>query len=514
MRGGPGPGSEAPILEAIHNAGLLGITAKQLALTTGRPVASVESSLQRLSESTRVLRVGKGLWILPKFAGEPRETQGFRGPAWYLERFLQETGVEPGGNYPGEIQFNPNEELPVHRWWPYVQGFSADFVRRTLQENDIGPGKVVLDPFAGSGTVSVETRVRGARAIASELMPVAAFVIRAKHTWEVSSQSLLGRGLELVSVARSSEPAPLPFLRETRRQFSPGALDSLLRLRAALEKVPEGPPRRLLALSFAGILVASSRLKRSPCLGYARKPPVGRETPFALFRASVERICSDLEGLRARRGSLGPAAEVLEGNAQSLDCPDASVDLAITSPPYVNGMDYVMNYKLEMAWLGLVRSYEDLSDLKSRMVACDNLSPLALRGYEPGPAVREDPWLPGILAGIRGNIASKSIYRRKDMAEIVGKYFDDLVPVISEVHRTLRPGGRFVVVNGDSLMAGTYVPGDLLFAHLATRAGFRVERFETARVRRSGQRRDFRLRESVLTLRKKGPGPIGRSLKR
>ncbi|EQD73736.1 hypothetical protein B1B_03062, partial [mine drainage metagenome] len=105
-------------------------------------------------------------------------------------------------------------------------------------------------------------------------------------------------------------------------------------------------------------------------------------------------------------------------------------------------------------------------------------------------------------------------YRRGDMAGVVTKYFDDLSLVLARVYDALRPGSRFVVVNGDSFIAGTYVPGDLLFARLAHRLGFQVERFQVARVRRSGQRRSFRLRESVLTLRKPGapadPGPGGR----
>ncbi|MDE1878907.1 MAG: hypothetical protein KGI89_00005 [Euryarchaeota archaeon] len=493
---------DGPLLSAIENAGLLGITSKQLASTTGRPVVEVEATLRRLSQAQRVLRVGKGLWILPRYKGQPGEESDVRGPSWYLDRFLKGFELPGPDPFQGEIQFNPNEELPVHRWWPYVQGFSAEFVRRTCEAFDIGPGKVVLDPFAGSGTVSVEARLRGAQTIASELMPVAAMVIRAKHLWTAAPSRVRSAARKLVVRARRGTPAPPPFLRETSRQFAPGALDSLLRMRAELERLPAGEVRSLLELAFAGVLVASSRLKRSPCLGYARKPEVGAETPYQRFLGMAELIATDLTWLKPQRGRFGPPAQVLEENSKQLDLPEASVDLAITSPPYVNGMDYVMNYKLEMAWLGQVRSYEDLARLKSDMVACDNVSPSVISAHEAGRWVKEDGWLSHALGQIEENIASKTVYRRRDMAEIVAKYFDDLVPVIVAVHRALRPGGKFVVVNGDSWMAGSYVPGDLLFGRLAVRAGFEVEKFEVARARRSGQRRDFLLRESVLTLRK------------
>jgi len=77
-----------------------------------------------------------------------------------------------------------------------------------------------------------------------------------------------------------------------------------------------------------------------------------------------------------------------------------------------------------------------------------------------------------------------------------------LVPVLSGVRTALKPGGRFVIVVGDSLIAGAYVPGDLILARIAASLGYRIESVEVARSRRSGQRRSFALRESVLTLQR------------
>jgi hypothetical protein len=173
-------------------------------------------------------------------------------------------------------------------------------------------------------------------------------------------------------------------------------------------------------------------------------------------------------------------------------------------------MDYVMNYKIELAWLDFAKSYEDLQKLKSTMVACDNVSHGVIDQHRPGTEVVEDRWLSYILKSVAQNIESKSVYRRDDMPGIVTKYFDDLCPVIANVLSALKPGGRFVVVNGDSMIAGTYVPGDLIFARLAAALGFEVESLDIARVRRSGQRRDFLLRETILTLRKPGPASIVR----
>ncbi len=48
--------------------------------------------------------------------------------------------------------FTDNMKLPIHRWFRYSAGFSADWVERAIGE--LNP-QTLLDPFAGSGTVSV-----------------------------------------------------------------------------------------------------------------------------------------------------------------------------------------------------------------------------------------------------------------------------------------------------------------------------------------------------------------------
>ena len=49
--------------------------------------------------------------------------------------------------------FGDNMSLPVHRWYRYSAGFSADWVSSLIHERRSGAGPFsVLDPFAGVGT--------------------------------------------------------------------------------------------------------------------------------------------------------------------------------------------------------------------------------------------------------------------------------------------------------------------------------------------------------------------------
>jgi hypothetical protein len=482
--------------DALGETGAVGATVRQLAARLDHHPDRVERALTDLRRRGDVLRLGRGLYVLRDFERLDGRSD-FVDPQEFVERFARENGLDLG-RYGGPITFRSNESAPVHRWWPYVQGYSAEFVRGVLDAADLPAHAVVLDPFAGSGTTLVEARRAGARARGTELLAPAVLASRVKTHFELPPEQLRRAARSVVRRARRRAPGPLPFLRETRRQFDPTALEDLTRLRDALPA--EGTARAdALRLAFGRILIASSRLHRSPCLGYNRRHRPSDRSVFDRFLAAVDEMASDLVELGTDRARWGPRARVDTGDARHADWPPSSVDLAVTSPPYVNGMDYVMNYKIDLAWLGYAHSYADLAALRSAEVACDNLPRSETAAYL-GVVGSPDPWLDEILPRIRDNVERKGSYRRDDVHAVVHRYFADLVPVLASVRRALVPGGRCVLVVGDSLLAGAYVPGDLLTARLGATLGYRIVSVEIARSRRSGQRRSFLLRESVVTL--------------
>lgn len=437
-------------------------------------------------------------------------------------RYLRELGVELKDTSQ-KIQFGYNGTAPIHRWAPYIQGFSATFVSSIL-ERYIQHGRKrkvvhVHDPFAGCGTVLVQTKLSGlATSTGTELNPMLAFVTRVKlDSWTVSSDELI-RELKNLTYR---ELHPYPQFIDTERHFEPAVLRNLQLLRNAIEKPASAQIRDLFRVAFASILIDCSRLRRTPCLGYDQNKVVPSEQPFVLFSEKIYEMAADLQFVKEhRRHCIDVRAEAFVTDARDYKPPKTY--LAITSPPYMNGLDYVINYKIEMAWLGFTESQEEAKQLKNKMVACDNISKEITRQFKFKEERYNDPWLEEILEKLDHNVKhwgeeQKSLriqrqrttgngptmgYRRSDMPVIVHKYFDDMNPVMRRVGRSLDRGGRFILVVGDSYIADTYVPTDLILAKMGIQAGLNLESIEKARNRHSGQIRSYRLRESIVTLRK------------
>ncbi|MHA2002584.1 MAG: hypothetical protein ACW975_00370 [Candidatus Thorarchaeota archaeon] len=490
---------EDRVVETMRNSLTIGVTLKQIALAIHEDLEAVDGCVQTLRDRGEIVRMGRGLWVLKEYEQIENDPE-FISPAEYEERFADLYDIHLSKYDGSAITFSSNHfmDKQVQRWAPYVQGFSADFVDEMLQRYNVGPGQKVLDPFAGSGTVLVSAKMNGIDAIGVDLAPLMSFMARVKTDWNLDVKEVERelRGLDWNQEPGLSSPT---FLKRWKLHFNEGVLRNLLVLKQSILDVKQLKIRNLFRLAFSSILVSCSNLKRSPCLGYDRNKIVEDKAPFKLFKLKVHDMIEDLVYVQGKKHGQ---VEMISGDSRLVHYEPESLDIAITSPPYVNGLDYVINYKIEMAWLDMVDSYDELGQLKDEMVACDNVSRSIIRGFSERSDVYEDDWVEEMAERIAYRITAKEGYRRKDMHNVVRKYFDDVYQVFRNVYKGLKKGARFAIVIGDSLIAGVYIPADLILARMGRDIGFGVESIEIARSRRSGQRRSFKLRESIVILSK------------
>lgn len=79
--------------------------------------------------------------------------------------------------------FVKNLGLPVHRWFRYSAGFSAEWVEQVIRDAMAGGPVQVFDPFAGSGTTLIAAEQAGVASCGIDAHPFISRVARAKLQW-------------------------------------------------------------------------------------------------------------------------------------------------------------------------------------------------------------------------------------------------------------------------------------------------------------------------------------------
>jgi hypothetical protein len=216
--------------------------------------------------------------------------------------YLKELGVEILENSQ-LIQFSPNVNEHIHRWAPYVQGFSSLFVQSILDKyKKEYTSPVILDPFAGCGTVLVQAKLNGYKSIGTELNPLLQFIANTKlNNCDVSPNYLL----KIYNTIPKNKRVPAPsFLKSTSHfntrvlhnlEIIKGGIDLILPRNEKLRKVKD-----LLKLAFSSILIDCSKLKRSPCLGYSQNKRVDATAPFVLLNQKIHEIADDLRLIQSQ----------------------------------------------------------------------------------------------------------------------------------------------------------------------------------------------------------------------
>jgi DNA modification methylase len=327
------------------------------------------------------------------------------------------------------------------------------------------PGEVVLDPMGGSGTTVVEAALAGRRGLAIDLDPLAVKVSQAKvlpfppadaaaaveRIVAAARQRLAARDDEAWRDQLAARAAPTRqfiaywFETETARELS--ALST-----AIGDEVAPGLAAFLETVFSALIVTKSGGVSLARDLAHSRPHRVDDKTyrdAVGLFETKARKAIASLAAIRSAPGH----ARTLAGDARRLPLADASVDLIVTSPPYVNAIDYMRAHKFSLVWLG--HETDALGRHRRAYVGAERR---AEAGAPLASPLAED--------SIRA-IAAFDPAR----AAIVRRYFVEMSETLAEMGRVVRPGRAIVVVVGSSTVRGIVVPTAAALAELAPAAG-------------------------------------------
>lgn len=262
--------------------------------------------------------------------------------------------------------FIDNMTLPIHRWYRYSAGFSAQWVESVIAEARQAGAVAVLDPFAGAGTTLIAAENQRVPCRGIEAHPFVAKITRAKLLYRSDPQAFLQRAVKVKRLAQTLTPSLNDYPPLIRKCFTDDALVCLDQLRRAWEKTDDqSPASQLVWLAIVAILRPVSHAGTAPWqYVLPRKTKRAPLHPFAAFESMTAMMAADM---RMSGPPTGLPALLASSDARTCDgIPDQWANLVITSPPYANNYDYADATRLEMCFWREIDGWGDLQQAVRR----------------------------------------------------------------------------------------------------------------------------------------------------
>lgn len=318
----------------------------------------------------------------------------------------------------------------------------------------------VLDPFMGSGTTGIEAAKLARRVFGVEVDPYARLIATvATRIYSPAELAELERTLATileVGPSLSPDQSQRPTLTNIEYWFHEENFDDFLRLKQAILQFSNSEKARDFFLSALGDIVrACSKAERQ-----SLKPYISTK-----YTKVTKRVFPEFHRITLKY--LGAVSNNHEGTSDGIEWigQDATnfispelVDIAITSPPYINAMDYTRCIKLESAWIGTAND-ASIKDVKSKQLG----EASRRKRLEFSPTV--------VNLAERYFAELEGADRQRYLTALA--FFDDMSANFTSVHRALRDGGQYFVIIGNSTIRGIEIPTHLILANLAEHLGFR-----------------------------------------
>lgn len=351
---------------------------------------------------------------------------------------------------------------------PFPARMAPEIALRGLK--DLPKDALVLDPMSGSGMVIGTASKLGLNAIGYDLDPLSCLISRANGT-SVNPDKVVKLCGELLGLCRQlhHKDILLPWVdfdEETRQYidfwFAKKQQEQLRVLSYLLVVRPFVSNKDYLDILKVAVsrLIVTKDPKASLARDTAHSRPhrTIRENDFDVFEAlpkSVEHVLSAL-----KPDKVLTKARTYRGDARRMGrLVDCCIDCIVTSPPYLNAIDYMRGHRLSLVWLG--HRISELRKIRARSVGAEVVDNRA-----------DCDELKTFFSFLHKDVDEKK--RR-----ILRRYFRDLCDLTEEAHRVLKPLKTATYVIGNSQIKGHEIKNSDLLINAAKQSGFSlIDRYE------------------------------------
>lgn len=338
---------------------------------------------------------------------------------------------------------------------------SVAFVPRIIftSKAKTNPQLTVLDPFMGSGTTAIEATKFARKVFGVEVDPYARLIATVgARKYKIADIAKIAMLFEEVMEQVGNQKLKnelRPSLKNVEYWFDEENFEELLRLKGAIfEVMEEGKYRDFFLAVFSDIIRAASKAERQSLKPYISKKYKKIPKPaIQEFSRIAPKYMKAVEGTQKNLAS----GITWVGKDATKFVLSESVDLAITSPPYINAMDYTRCIKLESAWVGtandqVIRDVRNaqLGESTRRHRNTIDCTTLRLARTHFGELARVD----------------------KTRFDTAVAFFDDMAKNLKCVFDALKSNGSYFVIVGNSTLRGVEVRTHRVLAELAESVGY------------------------------------------
>ncbi|MGR9168607.1 hypothetical protein [Rhizobium sp. KDH_Rht_773_N] len=346
---------------------------------------------------------------------------------------------------------------------PFPARMAPEIALEKIQS--LNPGQTVLDPMTGSGMVLSQAVRSGINAIGVDLDPLAELISRVGATSVDEDEVRAGLNALLERCAAMSDEVFLSWIDEDVETadfidfwFAPKQKEQLRKLSFHLIAQPvnisEGALDVLKVALSRLIITKEPKASLARDTAHSRPHRTIRENDFDVFSAmqpSLNHVLSALDS-----PSVKTRAETFLGDARKLTVVENnSIDCIVTSPPYLNAIDYMRGHRMSLVWLGY--RLEDLRKIRGSAIGAERALNSKL----------SDDFTDMLVDLGLDQLENKNKY-------MLDRYFSDLVQQAKEAYRVLKKGSIGTYVIGNSTIRGTYVRNSELLKRAGALAGFEV----------------------------------------
>ena len=370
--------------------------------------------------------------------------------------------------------FSLNKSEPIHRWYPYVEGYSSCLIAEELKKFLVLKPNIetIYDPFCGTGTTSLVASTYGIESFYSESNPFMQTVIETKVNVVrmLDVNIAIPKLLEYRALIRTIKIESFSSWNGFEKFFGESQLNELLTIKKLISQEDDVLVKCILTLALSAIVVKVSKMTRRGDLRYATEKEYREESVLDCFIDKLDEMICDIQYHKAM---VKCGTTKVSDDARKNDYVNA-FDCVITSPPYLNGTNYIRNTKLELKLNDFILSEKDLPRFHSKGIVA-GINNVSKRTTIDTVLPVVEPYLEQL----------QPVSYDARISKMVAGYFRDMDMVIQKLSTSIKTGGLFTMDIGDSQFAGVHIPTHQILSNICTQYGFYLYDEEILRERRS-----------------------------